>query len=115
MVKAGLSRAASMPRGGRVAFSTLKCADEFIDLTGPQDFAAQGHNPGRLGRTLGGFGQGLPERVVVAALLAMALRPEHKARGRIEVRHHSSSFPAGWHGTKTRLRQGTERIPSLTA
>src|SRR5215210_8415944 len=100
-----------MARGGRVAFSTLKCADEFTDLTGPQDFAAQGHNPRRLGGTLGGFGQRLPESVVVAALLAMALRPEHKARGRVEVRHHSYSFPTVWHETETRFRQGTERIP----
>src|SRR5215207_10621546 len=101
-----------MARGGRIAAtSTLKCADEFAALAWPQDFAAQGLNPGRLGRTLGGFSQRLPEGVVIAALLAMALRPEHKARGRVEVRHHSYSFPTVWHETETRFRQGTERIP----
>jgi len=80
-----------MARGSRITpMSTLERADQFADLTGPQDFSAQGHNPGRLGGKLGGFGQRLPESVVVAALLAMTLRPEDQTCGRVEVRHHSS-------------------------
>src|SRR5215207_8971994 len=80
-----------MARGSRIAAtSNLDRADHLADLTGPQDFSAQGHNPGRLGGTLGGFGQRLPESVVVAALLAMTLRPEDQTCGRVEVRHHSS-------------------------
>ena len=50
-----------MTRGGRItAMSVLDGADQVTDLTRPQDFPAQGDNPGRLGRTLGGFGQCLP-------------------------------------------------------
>jgi len=84
-----------MTRGGRIARPiAFERANQFADLTGPQDFAAQGHNPWRVGGMLGNCGQRLLEDVVIAALIPRELKLEDKARERVEVRHYSYSFPA---------------------